>query len=480
MTNKFGQQHALKSMGISTRIWLAFVLIISMFIVMGIIGTQSLNSLSELTHKMYRHPFTVSNAVREIQYRITAMHRDMKYMAATDSSKQIQQISRQLDEHERQVFLTFDLIQQRFLGNLSQVNNARETFINWRPIRRQVIEYMVQPQHHKARESILKQDDNHVQVMEQSIASLLKYANNKAKTFLQHTAQQRDSTIEVFWIIVASLSFIVVLTGFMIVYAIVRPIIRISKSLEQLALGDVTGEISDMNRRDEIGIIVNAINGLQQSSKKLSENACRIAKGDLSVEIEIRSENDFLARSMATMLSKQRQSSFISGGINQLNEVMRGNQDIMELSEKIIRFLCQYTQSELGCFYLNQSGWIHNVANYATEPELMPPDVFKVGEGLVGETAVQKKILFNKDLPPDYISICSASGKTLLRTVIVIPVILNDEVVALIEFGRMVDLSEDHLKFIEVINLPIAIAVNAVIINAEEQCMVYTNDTTDD
>ena len=73
--------------------------------------------LSELTKKLYKHPFTVSTTVLEIENLITGMHRSMKDVALARSEEQIEKALAQVNEAESKVLKVFKVLNERFLGN---------------------------------------------------------------------------------------------------------------------------------------------------------------------------------------------------------------------------------------------------------------------------------------------------------------------------------------------------------------------------
>ncbi|MGI6731876.1 MAG: methyl-accepting chemotaxis protein [Anaerovoracaceae bacterium] len=84
-----------------------------------------------------------------------------------------------------------------------------------------------------------------------------------------------------------------------------RPIRKLTKAAEEIAVGNVDVEV-DTHQRDEVGALGIAFNKLIESTKDQSEIAERIAAGDFSVEAKPRSEKDILAISMASMISTLR------------------------------------------------------------------------------------------------------------------------------------------------------------------------------
>lgn len=77
--------------------------------------------LSFQTEQLYKHPYTVSNCVRDIKYGIVAIHRNMKDVALAKDMESINVAAKAVDEEEAKVFKAFDKAEERFLGDKKDV-----------------------------------------------------------------------------------------------------------------------------------------------------------------------------------------------------------------------------------------------------------------------------------------------------------------------------------------------------------------------
>ncbi len=97
------------------------------------------------------------------------------------------------------------------------------------------------------------------------------------------------------------------------------PLNRISDMASNIALGDLSMELTDNNRKDEIGQLTNSFKTMQTSLIEKAESARQISEGNLDIEITPLSEKDMMGYSFQTMVKKLRsQLQDISDGINVL------------------------------------------------------------------------------------------------------------------------------------------------------------------
>ena len=83
-------------------------------------------------------------------------------------------------------------------------------------------------------------------------------------------------------------------------YALSRPLVILSGVAERVALGDVR-ERAAMERRDEIGLVATAFDHIVDNANRLAERADQMARGNLGVEVEPRSEYDVVGQAMQRM-----------------------------------------------------------------------------------------------------------------------------------------------------------------------------------
>src|SRR6185503_6904317 len=90
------------------------------------------------------------------------------------------------------------------------------------------------------------------------------------------------------------------------------------------------------------------------------------------------------------------------------------------------------------------------------------PRTLRLGEGLVGQCALEKKRILLEDVPPDYIRINSVLGSGRPANVVIMPVLFEGEVKAVIELASFGKFSEAHLSFLEQLMDSIGVVFNTI------------------
>ncbi|MFQ5561287.1 MAG: response regulator, partial [Nitrospinota bacterium] len=121
--------------------------------------------------------------------------------------------------------------------------------------------------------------------------------------------------------------------------------------------------------------------------------------------------------------------------------------------------LSQYLDAKVGAFYVVKGDTIQLTGSYAFSIRKGFRKEFAVGEGMIGQAAQGKQTLVFSDIPDDYLTITSGLGETRPRIITICPVVWDNEVLALLEFGTITSLSTLHKNLVEAVTPAIAVAV---------------------
>lgn len=166
--------------------YLSFLLIILLFFSFGIFTIKGMLTLGNLTRTIYEHPLVVSNASLLAALNITKMHRSMKDVVLANSPKEIETALTAVADAEQNVFQQFDIIETSILGEKGQAieKQTRQLFVNWRPIRDEVIQLLKSGAKQNAILITQGKGADHVANLESKMLELTSYAREKATGFL--------------------------------------------------------------------------------------------------------------------------------------------------------------------------------------------------------------------------------------------------------------------------------------------------------
>ncbi len=274
----------LRDIKIGSRLNLGFGLVIILAALIGIISLNKMKTLSGLTEKLYKHPLAVSNGVRDINSNIIKMHRSMKDVALARDNAGIQSAAAQVVEYEEEVYKHFELVEERYLGDKSDVIAAHDLFKNWKPIRDEVISLMIQGERQTAADITKGKGAAHVQKLDAAVEGLIEFASNKADSFHANAVKTDKDAAMLMYILLAVSIVVAIVIAYVSAKSIRIPLSEIKELAQTIASGDLSQK-SDDSSRDEVGELAVAINGMVDNLKQNNdEMESNIEQGNKAIE----------------------------------------------------------------------------------------------------------------------------------------------------------------------------------------------------
>lgn len=167
-------------------------------------------------------------------------------------------------------------------------------------------------------------------------------------------------------------------------------------------------------------------------------------------------------------------NNWLLTGNAKINDIIRDYKTLEEFTQSIIEFICNYLNQQIGILYIFQNNTLNPYASYAFKlnSEIQP---INIGEGIIGQSALEKKIITIKNIPDDYIKIKSGLGEIKPKSLTIIPIYNDSFLKCVIEIGALESLSDLDLRFLELISKNISITINSI--QANEQLKELLEET---
>ncbi len=256
---------------------------------------------------------------------------------------------------------------------------------------------------------------------------------------------------------------------------ITKPLDALENIASKIAEGELTWH-SVLVSKDEIGKMARALHALTNGLIKTSEFASEIGKGNFESEFEPLSNKDVLGNSLLEMRKslqaakeeenkrkiEDQERNWTTEGLAKFGEILRRHtENINLLSKDIIINLVKYLKANQGgIFILNDTDheniYLDLIAAYAYNREKFINKRIHLGEGLVGGAAVEKYTLYMTDLPQEYIEIESGLGGANPKSLLIVPLKLENNVLGVIELASFSELKKYEIELVERIGESIA------------------------
>lgn len=283
------------------------------------------------------------------------------------------------------------------------------------------------------------------------------------------TTRLSEVTISFYTNIAIALTVIVLIAIllFLTIRNIVSSIAEIRNAADRITKGEVDIVLTN-DARDEIGNLAASFNEMINTTKQYASAAEIIGKGDYNAVVQVRGDTDVLGISLNSMknnlhrLSMENEKrTWLLSGTSELNDRIRGEKGVNELAREIISHLTTYLDAQIGAIYIAEDGQLNLVGSYAFQQRKGNVNTVKVGEGLVGQSALEKNPIIYEDIPDNYVRISSGIGNSIPKNILVYPFLYEEKVKGVIEIGSSAKLTEIHMQFLDLVAENIGIAINS-------------------
>ncbi len=232
----------------------------------------------------------------------------------------------------------------------------------------------------------------------------------------------------------------------------------------------------DVQPKSEQDILNRSLGNMVKYIQDVAGVAEKISKQKLDVEVRPRSDQDVLNHALQRMVTtlqtmmreieqsmqEVEQQNWLKTGQAEFNVMLRGEQDIVTLGQRIINYLANHVQAQIGAIYvIEQNQILQLIATYAYPQRKGIRNQFRIGESLVGQAALEKQDILFTDVPDTYVKISSGFGEVAPQNILVMPCMYEGQVRGVIELGASHTLTDIQQEFLKQITEGIAIAFHS-------------------
>jgi len=218
--------------------------------------------------------------------------------------------------------------------------------------------------------------------------------------------------------------------------------------------------------------------------RAIAEVSTAVTQGDLtrSITVEASGEVADLSDNINQMIANLRETTrqneeqdWLKTNLARISGLMQGQRNLETVSQLIMSELSPAVGAQHGAFFfadhdeLGQTYELMLLASYGYTKENGDALRFKPGDGLVGQAALEKKPIRIDGPPEDYVRVASGLGSSAPRDIIVIPVLFEEQVLAVIELASFTPFNEIILQFLDQLTETIGVVLSTIIANVRTE-----------
>jgi len=210
--------------------------------------------------------------------------------------------------------------------------------------------------------------------------------------------------------------------------------------------------------------------------RAIAEVATAVTKGDLtrSIQVDAKGEVSELKDNINTMISNLRETTesnreqdWLKTNLARFTGMLQGQRELSTVGKMLLSELAPLVNAHQGTVYHYSSteydtGELALLSSYAQTGNIRLAPSIGLGEGLVGQCAAEKKRILLTNVPSDFVAVSSSLGEARQLSVVVLPVLFENQTKAVIELASLHPFTVVNLNFLDQLALGIGAVFNTI------------------
>ncbi|RUW23114.1 response regulator [Mesorhizobium sp. M4B.F.Ca.ET.215.01.1.1] len=209
--------------------------------------------------------------------------------------------------------------------------------------------------------------------------------------------------------------------------------------------------------------------------RAIAEVSTAVTKGDLTRSISVEASGEVAAlkdninemiRNLKDQTLKNAEQDWLKTNLARFSRMLQGERDLATVSRLIMSELAPLVNAQYGVFYVTNrdedESYLELAASYGAESKAAIKQRLDLREGLVGQSAADKRAIMLDNVPPDFLRVTSGLGSSSPANVIILPALFEDEVKAVIELASFGEFRDTHQSFLNQLMESVGIVLNTI------------------
>ena len=230
--------------------------------------------------------------------------------------------------------------------------------------------------------------------------------------------------------------------------------------------------------------------------RAIADVSTAVTQGDLtrSITVEAAGEVSDLKDNINEMIGNLRETTdrnaaqdWLNSNLARFSGMLQGQRDQTTVARLLMSEVTPLVAAHHGAFYVaeelgeDEEASLRLIATYGYKERKTISNRFKVGEALVGQAALEKKAIVITQAPEDYIKIASGLGESAPTSIIVLPVLFEENVMAVVELASFTPFTEVQQTFLDQLSESIGVVLNTILANMRtEELLLQSQQLTQD
>jgi len=217
--------------------------------------------------------------------------------------------------------------------------------------------------------------------------------------------------------------------------------------------------------------------------RAIAEVATAVTQGDLTRSISVETQGEVAAlkdtinemiRNLRDTTQKNTEQDWLKTNLAKFSRMLQGQRDLMAVGQMILSELAPVVGAQQAEFYVlvgddDQKKVLKLLASFASGGQSAHGKEVDLGQGLVGQCAIEKRKLMISGVPATSFRVATGLSEQVPADVLVLPVVFEGQVRGVIELASLERFNPSHQAFLDQLTESIGIVINTIEANTRTE-----------
>ena len=418
----------MKDLKIGTQLKLAFAVMLLFVVVLGIVSYLQTRRIQLQTEIMFDHPLQVRKAIGTLQNDVLKMRLGNRDLMLAKTEKERQGAIESMELAANDVLRQFAILKERYLGPMSDINDAFDAFTLWKTACEESSKLITLGEIDKVKESVSSTGVVGIyrDKMLKEIKQIDDFAENKGNSLYASSGRLAKTLHRQLVMLIVGIIILFLMINYLLLKNIRRPVDELTEVSKRFQRGDMSAR-SLYQSKNEFGLLSESFNGMVEGIQVHTELEEKVAY---------------------------------------LSELMLTEYDAKKFFQVTLSALVEQTESQIAAIYLlskDRKTFEHfeSIGAGDSARQSFAADQF---EGEFGPALASKKIHYLKNIPEDTRFVFhSVGGQFIPREIITIPILADNEVIAVLSLSSLNSYTSGAVRLVENIFVALCARIEGIL-----------------
>jgi signal transduction histidine kinase/DNA-binding response OmpR family regulator/HAMP domain-containing protein len=216
--------------------------------------------------------------------------------------------------------------------------------------------------------------------------------------------------------------------------------------------------------------------------RAIAEVATAVTQGDLTRSITVEAQGEVAAlkdtinemiRNLKDTTNKNTEQDWLKTNLAKFSRMLQGQRDLVQVGQMILSELAPVVGAQQAEFYvMSASGDLQRLklfASYASGGQQTHGKEVDLGQGLVGQCALDKEKILLTNVPSAAFRVASGLSESAAMDVLVLPIVFEGQVRGVLELASLERFNPAHQAFLDQLTESIGIVINTIEANTRTE-----------